>query len=1235
MAHLLEQKIGQVRSRARRLLTLYAVGWTVAAVLAAVIVLALADYTIRFADPGIRLMCSLAVLVVAGWCVLRFWLPIWRRGLGDVQIAQRVEEFFPALANRLASAVEFLHQPEVDVQAGSAALRRAVIVETTSAAEELDFAQVLERGPTRRALGAAAWVAAVALLFVLAAPDNVRLALVRLARPFGDDAWPRVYNLAFHATPHRLAVGQPFEVELASDAAHRVPDEVRIQYSYQPDPADGEIETELMPRINGVTVARKDSVSRPFWYRAEGGDDRSMGWQRLEVVEPPRLESLELTLHPPAYTGLPVETSEKRIHALRGTKVALSGSTTKQLKSATIHAPDGEELPALVAADGHHFTLPADAPQPLIVDKSGEYWIALEDLEGLTSGGEDRWEVRAVADAAPTVTIEQPAGNVFVTPRGEVRLKVTAKDDLALHSMSLHFSRSDDAKTPDFTLPLFAGPEQLAPLTGAGLLSTGKLGESRTVEHGWSLAELELKSGTQLNCWVTADDYLPQTGTSTVRRLSIISPEELEERLAQRQTLIFGELQRVLKLQQDARSQTQSLSVQVDKVGQLTKQDVDHAQAAELNQRQISRTLTSPSEGVPAQIAEFLADLQSNQVDSPDLQRRMTTISDELARLGQEHLGPIERDLTSVIKAAQSRLAPSSAPTPTADPLLKKSLAAAGANQDRVISSLEGMLDELKQWDNFRRFARDVAQLQRDQEAVAEATKQAAQKTLGRDVKDLDAQQQADLKKLAGNQAELSRRLEKTQQQMAQMSSALKQTDPLSAAAISDGLHQAQEEAISGKMRETSDRIEQNQLAQAAAQQAKIAKDLDELLNTLANRREQELSRLVDQLRAAEREMARIRARQGGLRKQLGELKNQPDAADREQRLQRLAREQKQLQEEAARLARRLERLQAEQAGRSANGAAGKMADASEAGEQGDAGGADEQAEQAEKDLEEAEQKLAERRRQAEADLASEQMAKLEDALKSLHSRQEKLIGETERLEKLRAAEGRFTRAQSATVHDLARQQAMVQTETSLLAEKLSVSEVIHLALDGAAMQMRRAAELLERQRTGSQTSAAQEAARVRFAQLLAALENKPKEGGKQGEEGDGAGSGGQQSGGRQDGNQVLTQLKLLKILQEDLNGRYRTLTEPDAGGDQDQLGEIATEQGRLAELALKLAKPPEANLEDDPEQLPDLRESKTATPRELPHERPADAPVVEPAEGADVPPPDDAFDRSTTEAKP
>ncbi len=506
------------------------------------------------------------------------------------------------------------------------------------------------------------------------------------------------------------------------------------------------------------------------------------------------------------------------------------------------------------------------------------------------------------------------------------------------------------------------------------------------------------------------------------------------------------------------------------------------------------------------------------------------------------------------------------------------------------------MLSELGQWDSYRRFAREIAQLQRDQEEIARATKEMGGKTLGREAKDLDAQQQADLKKLASLQNELSRRLEKTQQQMAQMSRSLKQSDPLSSATISDGLHQAQQQGISGQMRQAGGQLEKNQLGQAAAQQAKIAKDLEDLMAILSNRREQELTRLVKQLRDAEQEMARLRSQQEGLRKQMRALAEQPKpTAEEKRQLERLAKEQKQLQEEASRLARKLERLQAEKAGRSTSGAAGKMAGAGSASEKGDAAAAGEQAEKAEKDLEDAQQNLAERRRQAEEDLAREQVAKMQDSLKSLHERQKKMTAETQRLENLRAAEGRLTRSQASTVHDLARQQKSLEIETALLAEKLSLTEVINLALGGAAKQMTRAADLLEQQRTGAATQQAQEAARARLAQLLAAFENKgkPKEGQ---EEGGAGGAGG--SGSGQDQQYVLPQLKLLKILQEDLNGRFQTLT---AGGDdvkdpqRKELDEIASEQGQLAGLALKLAQPPEGNPEDDPEKLPDLRKDVPA----------------------------------------
>ena len=180
-----------------------------------------------------------------------------------------------------------------------------------------------------------------------------------------------------------------------------------------------------------------------------------------------------------------------------------------------------------------------------------------------------------------------------------------------------------------------------------------------------------------------------------------------------------------------------------------------------------------------------------------------------------------------------------------------------------------------------------------------------------------------------------------------------------------------------------------------------------------------------------------------------------------------------------------------------------------------------------------------------------------------------------------------------STVNDLARQQTSLEGETSLLAEKLALAEVINLALGGAARQMTRAAELLNHRETGGATQSSQEAARLRLEQLLVAFQDKkqsPKGGGK---EGAGGSAGGK--GTRSDGNQVLTQLKLLKLLQEDLNGRYRTLTaaESDAATvPERELSELAAEQGKLAELTMKLSQPPEDNPEDDPERLPDVRES-------------------------------------------
>ncbi len=286
MPHPIEQRIVETRRKAARLSLIYGLSWVAGALVATIGILGLGDYWIRFHDPGIRALSTLAVLLVLGWTSFRYLYPAFARRLRDVEIARRIERRFPDLEDRLSSAVEFLRQDESDLHAGSAALRRAVIVETTADIERLNMDDVLERRPARRALAGAAGVLVLALVAVAFDPLAAQLAVARLIRPFGDDAWPRKHDLAFIKPPSRVAAGQTFEVELR-DRNGPPPDEVRIHYRYENDGHPTE-EVESMHLLDGVLVARKENVARPFKYRAEGGDDRSMDWIPLEVVEPPQ-----------------------------------------------------------------------------------------------------------------------------------------------------------------------------------------------------------------------------------------------------------------------------------------------------------------------------------------------------------------------------------------------------------------------------------------------------------------------------------------------------------------------------------------------------------------------------------------------------------------------------------------------------------------------------------------------------------------------------------------------------------------------------------------------------------------------------------------------------------------------------------------------------------------------------------------------------------------------------------
>jgi hypothetical protein len=1058
MPHPLEDKLADLRRRVRLLVVIYGLSAIVGIVLSAAILLGLTDYLLRYQDRGLRIFATLALLGALGWAYYRFFYLLTLVRFRDVDLAIKLQHRYPGLEDRLLSAVEFIAQDEDDQTAGSPVLRRSVIAQTTAETESIDFNKAVDPSPVVRAvLFSFMACSAVAILAILD-PAASQTSLARLINPLNNAAWPQINHLAIRHPVERVGRGQAFEVEAIDSRGAPLPGEVYIHYQFiGAEDADME-ETILMHQVGKAAVARRENVVRPFSYRVDGGDDHSMPWMSVEVVDQPAIQSLSIRLIPPSYTGWPPEKAENNIRALAGTRLEIEAKATKPLQTAVLCLEDGREYSGQVSSGGLRIDFNDAA---LIVEKSGSYWFRFTDREGLVGGDNDRWEIQAVADAPPSVTIEQPAANLYVTPQAVVPLRIMVKDDLAIRDVALAFSRQTTAEpvppaadkeriTQETLVPLYAGPQQIPRQASSALSQSIQSGQRQLIEYRWQLELLQLAPGLQVVFQAVASDYMPQSTRSEPRRLIVVTPRELQDRIAGRQNLLLSELDRVLKMQRAGRAQVEAAEIRLDEIKRLEQPELDQLRAAELGQRQVNVVLTSRSEGVPSHIVAMLADLENNRIDNPDLKQSLDLVLKEIDRLDRDNLPAIGRELTSAVKSAEISLTETPPPA-GAGPEVAAALAAAGKNQDQVIATLENLLKQLTQWDSNRRFQRDLTQLLREQEETTRSTVEVGRRTLTKELKDLSPQDAADLRILASRQFDHARLLERILQDLENSSPDLQKNDPMAAKIVAIALDQAGRMRIGGQMRSCGDNLRQNQIGQAAEQQDIILEDLRQILDILIH--------------------------------------------------------------------------------------------------------------------------------QSTRESTADQLARLENAVKYLRGQQQNLWNETQQMEKLRQAQGQLTRAQLAALLDLARLQRSLQIDTIHLGDQLSDAVAFTMALDGASRDMDQAAASLDRRLTGVETQQAQQNAMRHLDLLLDALkpeppENQPNppanaENKKQGE--------GQQPLAQPQNTVKLSELKLLKILQEEINRRTATLAEivgPEGKPTDQQRKEyeqLAEEQARLAELILKM----------------------------------------------------------------
>lgn len=779
-------------------------------------------------------MVSLAGLAAIVWAVRRFLVFPLRNLPRETELALCLERSFPALRNRLAAAVDFLNCAEDDPFAGSPALRRVHIEQTAASVVNTDFTPVLDRRGTLQGLfwlAAACLVVAIPLIF---SPEVARAALARLLHPVADRSWPQKTHLAVRSPVERLARGDDFLLEVFDSGGVRLPAEIRISYRYPEDDGKMREESELLPAGGESLLIRRANVARSFFYRLEGGDDRSLPWRWVEVVEPPCIQTLEIKLTPPPYTGLSPVSSGRNIRALVGTKAAFYGRTDRSLMSVVLCLAEGR-YPARLSSDGCEFFV-GDEAQPIIVEKTTTYRFELTDRGGIKSGRNDCWEINAIPDRPPSVVIEQPKGTLSVTPQAVVSLRLLLKDDLAVSGAALAFRAGE---TTERFLPVYTGPKQ-PPTRSWAIFESG--GEALHIDYRWDLAPWNFQPGEQISYYITATDYFPQTNRSAPLELKVITSEELGNRLAEREKLIAAELSRAVKMQQECRRQAEAMLGHLASTP-LEQGDAERLQALEYSQREINRQLTGRNEGLPSHLSAVLFDLEINQLCAAELWQRMNALQAELARLAREQLPAVMHRLTIVQKIARS-LPAEPQNIATEQKRLIQMLAEAVATQAEIISVLETWRARLAGSVQTDRFQRELGRLLSEQEALTEKTLALGQSTLGRQLRELLQEEVSALREVADAQLEIAHDLDILLEE-----SALSPNENVLAASA-----EARRLALSAGMRSAAEKIRDNRLGQAVNEQTGIIAELKQLLEKVPALQETNIGRQRETLAAIRRE---------------------------------------------------------------------------------------------------------------------------------------------------------------------------------------------------------------------------------------------------------------------------------------------------------------------------------------------------------------------------------------------
>lgn len=495
------EKIETLARRRRRLLWVRGACAAGAVLAAAMTAVALVDWLALLPDEA-RVALSAAAYAAAlgaGWFTAGRFL----RSRPDARLLARfIEQARPELREDLLSAVE-LGDSRAARAGGAPAFFEALQRSVAGRLREVEAAAVL---PFRR-IAPWAWAAAGAFGIVgalLLVPGfRYEHRLLRSLLPLANlERLSRVAVLILEPRPPERGVpqGDPVtvRVELSGPETRGALLEIF--------PEGGRAERVEMRPLGDRRFEASVSVGRvPVAYRVQAGDALTRKFT-LTPLPRPEVVAFRKTFVYPAYTGKPPRTSGPEpsgdLVELEGTAVELEVEVNLDVRAAEVRLEQGGVGAALALRPTED---PRRLKAPLVLSASGTYRIHLvAEATGFENKFNPQYEIRAVPDLVPRVSIEEPAQDLLVPPDEVVLLRGTAQDDLGLRRVTLAV-KVNQGEWREVTLAEEAGPRV-------------------AVSHRWDLYELGVQPGDRVTAKLAAVDLKGNRAESAPLHVSVSAP---------------------------------------------------------------------------------------------------------------------------------------------------------------------------------------------------------------------------------------------------------------------------------------------------------------------------------------------------------------------------------------------------------------------------------------------------------------------------------------------------------------------------------------------------------------------------------------------------------------------------------------------------------------------------------------------------------------------------------------